>query len=272
MYQMVCGKKELLEVHINKVDVSIEQGKKITLPIEVFSRSPKAIDLIDSADQVRLEEIGVCANNIASNAFEYWLSILRWKCDSHRIGRPVVSNNDSGWAAYLSDAKSSHDVWATTTTFRVVMDHIINAHEWNCIQIALEACEKVPTYINLLDDAREYHSRHEYRRSMIDLAIACEVFLRTFVLQQLPSKLDSDISTMISEVNISQYLKFFPNFLNDDGKVKFKKIKENLTSLFDARNKIMHMAINDRATNENCLRFIDLTKNLFDLQKNLFHR
>jgi hypothetical protein len=268
-YREENDEKVLLQININGVDVCVQQGHVVALPGEVFNRRPKATDLISEVDQKRLDAIGTTANNIASNAFEYWLSVLRWKCNNYGIGRPMISDNRSGWSTYLRDAESQHDVWMTPRTMLIFMRKAVTAEDWDSIQAALESGDDAPIYSKLLDDAREYRDRHEYRRSTIDLAIACEVFIRMMVLQSLPQNLDPDVRVMIEEANINQYVrKFFPNLLTIDGQAKFKKLaNDHLGSLFDARNKIMHMAQDDRATNENCLRFIKATETLFEIGK-----
>lgn len=103
---------------------------------------------------------------------------------------------------------------------------------------------------------------------MIDIAIACEVFLRSRVLFALPAGIPAAIITSIESTNVSQFVaKFFPDLLNACGKSEFKPLSKELTSLFDARNKIMHMDNNERSTSDQCVRFIALTKKLFDLEK-----
>jgi hypothetical protein len=69
-------------------------------------------------------------------------------------------------------------------------------------------------------------------------------------------------------MNISQYVtKFFSELLTEEGRALYQPLNKHLTSLFDARNKIMHMNNHERANSEQCIRFIELAKKLFDLDK-----
>ena len=57
----------------------------------------------------------------------------------------------------------------------------------------------------------------------------------------------------------------FPNLLSEEGRVSLKKLTKELSSLFNARNKIMHMAEEDRASAANCSRFSSVAETLFDI-------
>jgi hypothetical protein len=145
----------------------------------------------------------------------------------------------------------------------------VTVEKWETVRAALESSEEVPIHIKFFDDAQESLSRHEYRRSILDLAIACEIFMRTLVLQRLPADLDQDVRAMVEDANINQHVrKLFPNVLTAEGGRKFKALANGqLGSLFDVRNKIMHMAKEDRATGENCIRFIKTAETLFEIGK-----
>jgi hypothetical protein len=90
--------------------------------------------------------------------------------------------------------------------------------------------------------------------------------MRTPVLRSLPSDLDPGIREMVELANINQYVKkFFPTLLSEEGRVRLKKLTTELSSLFSARNKIMHMAEEDRASAANCNRFSSVAETLFDI-------
>ncbi len=88
-------------------------------------------------------------------------------------------------------------------------------------------------------------------------------------MNKVPLELDADMRQMLEEANINQYLrKFVPNLLAEKRRTVFKAlVNDHLNSLFDVRNKIMHMAREDRATAENCIRFIKATQTLFEIGK-----
>ncbi|MGF6265033.1 hypothetical protein OKW49_005961 [Paraburkholderia youngii] len=247
-------------------DVCVQRGDGVALPAEVLERHPNAFDLISKDDQKTLNGLVVESSDIASNAFEYWLSIMRWKSGDYRIGRPGIPNTTQ-WSTYLRESGSLKRVWIGPHVIQVPASHAVTENDWETVQLALQTSTEVPIHIKFFDDAQEAFGRHEFRRSIIDLAIACEIFMRTMVLRRIPSDLDPDVRVMLEEANINQYVrKFFPNLLTEEGKKRFKGLaNDHLGSLFDARNKIMHMAEGTRATGENCFRFSRAAQTLFEV-------
>jgi len=269
-YREEDHKQIILTVDINAIQIEVKIGDTITLPSAVLKQKPHTTELIPEADKVRLKAIGERVDEIAHEAFEYWISIMRWRCDNHRIGRPPLPGPRVLWQNTLRDTESKCYVWSISGITEILMTTEITATGWAHAQTSLQAREEVPVYILLLDDARENLNRHDYRRSIIDLAIACEVFMRMMVLRAIPENLDADMRAMIEGANINQYLKkFLPNLLTEDRKSSFRKLANDLGSLFDLRNKIMHMADSDRATKENCVRFIKATATLFETEKTI---
>jgi hypothetical protein len=249
-----------------EVDLCVQRGHCMTLPVEVLNRHPNAIDLIEAGDQTRLNAFVAEANSIASNAFEYWLSIMRWESGDYQIGRPGRPDA-SKWSTYLRECESLTRVWSGPHTIAVYRSDAVTKDMWQAVQAALERSFEVPIHLKFFDDAQEFCGRYEFRRSILELAIACEVFMRTPVLQKLPSELNPDVRMLVEEVNANQLRqKFYPRLLTGDAAKKFKALNEkDLKSLFDARNKIMHMAQEDRATEENCVRFIKAAAVLFEI-------
>jgi hypothetical protein len=260
------GEKIPQKAFVFRVDVRVQRGDCVALPAEVLERHPNAFDLIATEDQKALNALVFETGDIASNAFEYWLSIMRWKSGNYRIGRSGITNTPQ-WSTYLRDSESLKSVWTGPRLIQIQASHAVTESDWKAVQQALETSAEVPTHIKFFDDAQDSISRHEFRRSIIDLAIACEIFMRTLVLRCVPKDLDPDIREMLESANITQYYrKFFPNLLTADGRRRFKGLaNDHLESLFDARNKIMHMAEETRATRENCLRFSKAAQTLFEV-------
>jgi hypothetical protein len=266
MHRKVGDELELLAVDIAAVQVNVALDEKIALVPEVLNRIPNATDLIPEADCARLMDIGIRANNTASNAFEYWITVLRWQCDNPNVGRPV-SGPVMIYQNHLLDTNSKSRVWLMPNGVQVYMSKMLTEKQWITAQTFLQSGEDVPVYNLLLDDARYYRTRYEFRRSIIDLAIACEVFIRTIVLRTLPPTLDADMRDYIDDANINQYRhKYLFNLLSDEGKAALEKLnKSSLNSLFALRNDIMHRADDGRATVENCDRYIGATRRLFEI-------
>jgi hypothetical protein len=225
-YRMDGDKKIILTVYINFIQVSVNLKRSIYLPQDVLKANPVPQARIPEADKPRLEEIGELADTIASKAFEYWVTIMRWRCNKYRIGRPPLPGPTVIWQNSLIDAESKHHVWSIGGKVNIFGGgEGITTAGWADAQASLQSHEEVPVNILLLDDARECFIRSEYRRSVIDLTVACEVFIRSTVMNTLPENLDTDIRDMIDDAHINQYRKkFFPNLLTEEGKLLLEKL------------------------------------------------
>ena len=177
---------------------------------------------------------------------------------------------DSGRGTYLEDADNGHSLWASTLMFTVPRYRVITQDEWNSIQSSLDAQEFPPIYSALKHDAQENMGRSNYRSALIELAMTCEIFLRSMVLKRLPSSLSSTLVVAIEEVNISQYVaKHFRALVTEKDEVNFGKLSKELTSLFDKRNKLLHMGKSEGVTKENCERFLRVANDLLNFEHKL---
>lgn len=200
-----------LDYHICKVDVEVFESMHFKVPVEVFTRNPKAYDLFTEEEQKHLNEISGQLETIAEEAFEYWTRIIRWVSDDSRIGRDRVEGFVSGWSTYLIDTGTSKKIWLKSQVFKVPAYKVINLEEWREIQQKLEAGAQPPVYIELKHNAEENIRLGEYQRALLDLAMACETFLRFAILQNLPDDLNPKVEKYIELANISQYFdQFFP--------------------------------------------------------------
>jgi hypothetical protein len=143
----------------------------------------------------------------------------------------------------------------------------VTLEEWNKAAAHLSRLDSSPLHIALKHDAQEFLELGDFRRSLIDLAVACETFLRKVVLERLPAGLAPNVWKFVEEGNINQFAaNFFPALLRDEVAKRYRKtIKEELASLFAKRNDIMHRGDTREATEENCQRFLALAGELFGL-------
>lgn len=257
---------EPLEFHIHKVDVEVSIPSVVLVPSEVLNRPANAYDLFSTEDQTRLNNLAGIHQSIAEKAFEYWIRIVRWVCDDSRIGRDKVEGYSSGWSTYLLDAESHTKVWIQTQVLHVLGYKTIRLEEWQEIQSKLAIGSQPPIYVELKHDAEESIRLGDYRRSLVDMAIACETFLRFAVLQRLPSELNTKLATYVEEANISQYIThFFPGIIDEVANKKFRKLKSDLHSLTKLRNDLVHMGKDDRIDEKLCLRFLKITQELLSI-------
>jgi len=259
------------EYNVYRIDLKVFLNEIPQIHPQMLVLNINQFGLLENSEQAALNAICDANSRVAIEAYEYWLSMMRWSTKSFRIGRSAVVGNASGWSPTLCAVELDKKVWCAPNCLTVEGVHRTKNEEWETVSVVLAEGKEIPPHIGLLQDAQEYNRRRDHRRSMIDIAIACEVFLRARVLSALPQGIPAAIRTSIESTNISQFVsKFFPDLLTSTGKSKFSRLSKELTSLFDARNKIMHMDNNERATSEQCVRFIGLANKLFDLDNYIF--
>jgi hypothetical protein len=258
---------EAIYFHIRAVDVVTTCQPEIDLPDAVLQRQPNAYDLIDKGNQARLNAIAGEAADVASSAFEYWISLIRWVTGVHGVGRELRVGYTSGWSTYLHDCATDKPVWAGSATIVVHGVHSISDEEWRRVQAHAAARLEPPLHANLLADAKHCIDVGDYRRALVDLSVACEVYLRTAVLDALPPGVLAEAVRVIEEANINQFVShLFPALLSEPARREYKQtVKDDLSSLFARRNKLMHMAAMDGADRETCERFRRALEILFSL-------
>ena len=257
---------EPLEFYIHKVDVEVSIPVTVSIPSEVLNRPPNAPDLFSDEEQKRLNKVAEQHQSTAEKAFEYWIRIVRWVCDDSRIGRDQVEDFRSGWSTYLIDAESDTKVWIQGQVFYALGYKTLRVEEWQEIQSKLSLGSQPPIYVEFKHDAEEHIRLGDYKRSLVDMAIACEIFLRFAVLQRLPGELNTKLTAYIEKANVSQYINnFFPEIIDEATNKQYKKLKLGLNSLFDRRNKLVHMGEDEGIDKELCLRFLKVTQELLSI-------
>ena len=257
---------EPLEFYIHKVDVEVSIPVTVSIPSEVLNRPPNAHDLFSDEEQKRLDKVAERHQSTAEKAFEYWIRIVRWVCDDSRIGRDRVEDFRSGWRTSLIDAESDTKVWIHDQVFHALGYKTLRVEEWQEIQSKLSLCSQPPIYVEFKHDAEEHIRLGDYKRSLVDMAIACDTFLRFAVLQRLPGELNTKLTAYIEEANVRQYIeKFFPEINDEATNKQFKKLTSDLHSLFDRRNKLVHMGKDEGIDEKLCLRFLKVTQELLSI-------
>jgi hypothetical protein len=267
------GKPLYYEVY--KVDVETSGNVRLEFPLEVLNRPPNALDLFSKEEQAHLNEVGSQYQSIAERALEYWVRIVRWTCDDFRISRDRGEGFYSGWTIRLVDVETGKRVWIPTAVFLVSAYRTVSLKEWEDIQQRLSDELYPSVYIEHKHDAEEYIERGDYRRAIVDLAAACELFLRVVVLRSLPAGLRPALQESIDSESISQYFnRFFPKAISEAARREYNKkqyngnnMKRELASLFSRRNGLLHAGKDDGVNRQICERFLKMTKDLLGLQE-----
>lgn len=263
-YRDIDGEKKPIQFSVHAVDITVQIPDQIHVPQEVLNRPPNAYNILSDSRQAQLNHVALTYTGIAEDAFGLWIRVLRWKSDNSEIGRPRIIGHKSGWGTYLLAKETNNRIWAWHDTFRVEKEPAITSEIWERTRNALQKGIDPPIYIELMFDGIEHAKVGDFRRAIIDMAVACEVYLRTLVSRCLPLELNNAIMEYIDDANIRPVLiKFMPEILDEEGKKSLKKIASSLHSLFDIRNTIVHTAKQIEITQDECQKYLAVTRKLF---------
>jgi len=256
---------EPLEYDIHKVDVEVSIPIITSIPSEVLNRNANAYEILSNEKQKELNQIATNHESIAEEAFEYWIRVIRWIKNDSRIGRRQIEKLID-WSVRLFDDESKHKIWIGGGVFHVEGYKTIKPDEWQEIQSKLESGSQPPIFVELKHDAKENIELGDFRRSVIDMAMACETFMRFSVVQKLPRELSLKLIEYVEMANVNQYIdRFFPEILDEIGKNKFKALKAELAILFKKRNKLVHMGQDDGIDEDLCKKLLLTTESLLSI-------
>lgn len=254
--------------HIYKADVEVNLGAVALLDPAVLTAQANAYELVDGETQEKLNQDCEVHETIAAQAFEYWLSVLRWVSDDYSIGRHAVIANHSGFSTYLHEVQSGGKVWIQSVMINVPGARSITTAHWLKAAARLTNGEKAFPHITILHEAEEYYERGEYRRCLIDMAVATELYVRAVCMSRLPEKLEPYFYEKIDRINISELMeKVFPKYLDREETKAFLSIKAELVAMFKARNQVMHMADYGVANAPTCKMYLRSAKVLIKLSR-----
>lgn len=266
-YREIDGRKIPVQFWVHTVDISVLLPNKIRFPEQILAQPPNVYELFSENQQNSLNMEANKYNEVAKNAFDVWLRTLRWKCNSSEIGRPEIDNFETGWSTYLVDKASKKPIWIATRTFTLRGGTLVTIKHWNEVGNALKNGLRPPVYYDSIFDAVEHMKIGDLQRTVIDLAVACESYLRISVMGHLPDNLSNSLRHYIDKANINQYISyFFLESLNEQEKRQFTKLSEGLDKLFNARNTIMHSGRKTDLTLAECRKYLEITQKLISIK------
>jgi len=265
-YREEAGCKLPLAVSVKSVDVQVDLDEVVTLPEEVLTRQPNPVDLLSKEQQTQLDKIMNSHTDFADEAFDRWIRILRWKSDNGSIARPEIHGLDSGWGTHLLDSATKRRFWRSGVTVTVYLDHAITLQIWHDVEATIKQGQESPVYVDLMFDGIEQLKVGNLQQSVVHLAVACEAFMRTRVMQNLPKGLSATVVKYIDEAPIRQVQeRFFKDTLDNEQKKVLKSTNSRLHQLFNARNTVLHSGRKEDLTSADCQQYIGATKKLITI-------
>lgn len=267
VYKEANGRKIPRDFYVRAVDVEVCVPEPILVTKDILNQPPNAFDIVPETQQAQLNKLTENYGAIAEKAFDFWLRVLRWKCGESAIGRPEIRGSASGWSTYLITEPGGQRIWIAPGISRVKRYKAVTGEIWNHADSALKKGLKPPVFVEFEFDAIEHIQLGDLQRGIVDMAVACETFLRMLVAQSLPSNLNRSVSEYVDDTNIRLVLrKFVPEILTATERKQLKKIESKLHELFDVRNDILHKGRIEQLTSRDCHRFLEATSKLLALR------
>ena len=258
---------EILTYRVMKVDVEIAVPEPISVSEEALSHPPKQIEHFSKEQQKAADRVCDQHSELAERAFQYWLEMIRWVSGDALIGQPRISGFESGWSTYLMESSTNHRVWASPVVFTVYRETEVTKEHWEIAAEHLQNGDELPMYLRFLHDAVTSSRNGQYEKAIIEIAMACEIYLRYAVFEFIPESTPEELVKYIEEANINKYAsQFFKRLVNESQISDYKKILKEISSLMSRRNSYVHMGQMDDAGNALCQRFINSAKKLFTIQ------
>ena len=243
---------------IHSVDVSVSLPGTQTFPSAVLEQPPNAFDMISPDEQQKLNRLSDYTGQIALEAFDLWMRCVRWKTGLGLFGRAAVVGPETGWKTRLRDTSSGKTVWIGKVTFISPARPSVTSKQWETIASALVAGESPPVFVDLLFDAEMHIEAGDFRRAVIDVAVAAEVYIRSTVRSVLPGEMGEESGQFMPITKVLRTL--FPKALTLLGKTACRVCSE-LREIFIDRNKTMHGGVAD-LSKEKCDRYTALVRTL----------
>ena len=258
--------KEPLVYAIDKIDVNVIYPESISVPEEALSNPPNQYDHFTDQQKKVVENVCDKLSRVAERAFQYWLEIVRWVSNNAMIGQPDISGFESGWSTYLMDVDTNHRVWASSQTFVVHAQSEIAKEDWVSAETHLKNGDTLPLHLRFFHDAKASTRNGQYEKAIIELAMACEIYLRYQVFEFIPESTPEEIRKYIEEANINKYVsQFFKGLISESQNSNYKKVAKDISSLMSRRNSYVHMGKLHDADEVLCRRFINTAEDLFKI-------
>ncbi len=259
------GENEICEYHIHEIVIFVDPKRRTEVPTEVLGMPPTQREKFSEGQRRELEEIVRTTELLVAQAFDLWIRTLRWKTMNGRICRPAISG-PSMQRTYVIDQASGHRFWASGRVLKVVGTRSITEKQWNDTEQSLALGVNPPIWFDLFFDAGEHLELKDLNRTVVDLAMCCEVYMKHQILVGLPKGLSSSVRKHIERARVRERgYRMFEETLPAALIERFRPLRDSLDALFEARNVVVHQGANPNLTDLACERYLSATKELISL-------
>jgi len=255
-------------VEVESADVTVAVAAKLVIHQNMLRTSPNRPETLTESQVSTLYATVDSNRQIALDAFDYWVRVMRWVSKDPSIGRPEMRGVTSGWPTYLVQARTGKEFWAGPIQATVIMKEPIGTSQWKAASKALREGIQPPIYYDLYFDGVEHRKLGDFERATTDFAVACEVVIRTKTIESLPPDLSPAVLNYVDEAGIRRVVeKFFVELLTEEGLARFNRVSSRLHQLFDARNTILHSGSKADLSEDQTSLFQQATRELIGLEE-----
>jgi hypothetical protein len=221
---------EPLTYLVAQVELEIHILDSISVPDEALVKPPCQYDLCSTEQRKVVDDICQFHPLIAERAFEYWLEILRWSSGFALIGQPEISERSVS-TTYIRDRPTNHRVWSCGLMSTGQWGSLVTKQHWDVASTRLANGDILPMQLRFLHDAETSVRNGHYEKSILELTMACEIYLRYSVFKFIPKATPKPLVTHIEEANVSQYLgKFFKSLVSSENLKLYSRLSKEILS------------------------------------------
>lgn len=238
-YRQNKNRKVPLSFSVHQVDAYIETDRKRSIRADALGAVN--VSLFSGSERSRLDHLANEAAEVIDRAFDYWITIIRWKAENPTICQLSYNRQRTRWGSYLFDVKTRKRFYAPPLAFVAQGTTPITKQQWKRAQEALSIHSEVPLCWLYFAEAHQRLRIDDIRGFIISLAIASETLIRQITQQFLREPINPTYQSMVNGISIGRIIDNWRK-LGFDGKRwdQLKKEKEQMKRVLELRNGIMH--------------------------------
>lgn len=248
---------------LHRLYVRLPLGEARDLPEEVLTLPMGQFEIMPKEDQGWLTRKAEDLNEVARAMYQRWLSAVRWKLLNGSLGRvpwyPQVGS------ASITNWDTGHRIWGKGSSSDLIdlRTPRFDLAVWREIEATLQNNGRSPVSFDLLFDAEENFELGNLDQSVIQLAVACEVFMKGRLHNKLPPGASNSARRRIDQdkIRADNYKKFMGT-LDPAELARFNAIVSDIDKLFVARNTAAHEGANRSLTDGDVLNFVNAARDL----------
>lgn len=239
---------------VSRVLVRVPSQEPLNLPQDAPSEDPIAFKAMYAV----VEKNAPVAELLLSE----WMRIIRWKSLNAWVGRPA--DKSTGWRGSLYEGDSSRRLVGTGSHTIKARWTLVTEVAWRAAAQAMDGREPSPLWFDLALDGEWHGDCGDLRRCVIDTAVACEVYLKSKVLDSLPLGRPG-LKAHLTRTPVSTFRdRLFPDLVPFSQHAAWQNIKGTIAELFTARNDLMHDGHRVLVAHE-CRRYRDAARTLLTM-------